>query len=78
MLQHYKILTVTHRQTNLKDIGAFALSADNEESKTIQLELLKERFDIQELYYVGTCNRVLFVFTTDQALTKDFVESFFQ
>ena len=78
MLQQYKILTVTHRQTNLKDIGAFALSADNEESKTIQLELLKERFDIQELYYVGTCNRVLFVFTTDQALTKDFVESFFQ
>ncbi len=78
MLQQYKILTVTHRQTNLKDIGAFALSADNEQSKTVQLNLLKERFNIQELYYVATCNRVLFVFTTEESLSTDFVESFFK
>ncbi|MEL6969153.1 MAG: glutamyl-tRNA reductase [Bacteroidota bacterium] len=78
MLLQYKILTVTHRQTNLKDIGAFSLSADNEQSRTIQLNLLKERFGIQEMYYVATCNRVLFVFTLEKTLSKDFVESFFK
>lgn len=78
MLHHYKLLTVTHRNTNLKDIGAFALSSDNEESKTLQLSLMKEALGLQELYYVATCNRVLFLFISDQSLDKDFVESFFE
>lgn len=77
MLQQYKILTVTHRSTNLKDIGAFALSADNEQNKSLQLNLLKDKFGIDELYYVATCNRVLFVFVSEQDLSKNFVESFF-
>lgn len=78
MLLQYKILTVTHRNTNLKDIGAFSLSADNEESRALQLNLLKDAFSLGELYYVATCNRVLFVFTAETTLDTSFVESFFQ
>ncbi|RMF02407.1 MAG: glutamyl-tRNA reductase [Bacteroidetes bacterium] len=78
MLQHYKILTVTHQRTNLKKIGRFAIAADNEQVVANTLAQLQAQFNLSELFYAATCNRVLFLFTSAETITADFVQTFFQ
>jgi glutamyl-tRNA reductase len=39
---------------------------------------VRQRFDIPEIFYIGTCNRVEFVFSASQELTFDFVKEFIQ
>ena len=41
-----------------------------------RLKIIQTRFDIAEIFYIGTCNRVEFVFTGTQSLTPDFVKEF--
>ncbi|MEL7220292.1 MAG: glutamyl-tRNA reductase [Bacteroidota bacterium] len=77
MLQDYKILTVTHRNTKLNAIGQFALTFDNQPVVT-SLRRMKEVFGLSELFYVATCNRVLFLFINQEACNSGFVERFFQ
>lgn len=78
MLQDYRILTVTHRDTSLKDIGRFAIAADQAAVLDEKLEAIQRLFGFDELMYVATCNRVLFLFITEQPLDAAFVERFFQ
>lgn len=61
MLKNFKILTVTHRQTNLKEIGQFVLQNSEEQTTTEQLEQLQQQFQIEELLYLATCNRVMYL-----------------
>lgn len=78
MLQHYKILTVTHQQTNLKKIGHFAIPSDNQSVITEHLRVLKQKFGLSELLYLATCNRVQFILICSEELTEDFVQAFFK
>ncbi|MCI5082877.1 MAG: glutamyl-tRNA reductase [Saprospiraceae bacterium] len=77
MIGNYKILTVTHKKTNLKEIGGFVLSTDKEDTET-KLERLKKQFDIEELFYVSTCNRVLFFLYCEKEIDHSFAAHFFQ
>lgn len=78
MLQHLKLLTVTHKSASLKQIGDFVIkTADNALLKN-QLERLKAAFALDELWYVATCNRVLFCFVSKENLETSFVNHFFQ
>ena len=43
-----------------------------------RLNEVREKFDIPEIFYIGTCNRVEFVFSASQELTFDFVKNFIQ
>ena len=45
---------------------------------TSRLNRVREKFDIPEIFYIGTCNRVEFVFSASQELTFDFVKDFIQ
>jgi glutamyl-tRNA reductase len=78
MLQHYKILTVTHRRTSLKRIGQYVVRAENPGHLRDQLFDHRHAMGLQELMYAATCNRTLFLFTTPAQLDTDFVERFFQ
>ncbi len=42
------------------------------------LERVKQRFDIPEIFYIGTCNRVEFVFTAEQSLDNVFIRDFIE
>jgi len=77
MLQDYKILTVTHRNTKLSAISQFAVAADDKTVVADTLRQLKEAMELSELFYVATCNRVLYLFITEKACTEDFVDRFF-
>jgi glutamyl-tRNA reductase len=74
-LKYLKVIAFTHKQIDLKDLGKFVIGNESLESS---LESVRQRFDIPEIFYIGTCNRVEFVFTANQSLTDDFVRGFIQ
>ena len=73
MIQNYKILTVTHHQTNLNIIGQFVM--DGEESNV--LRSLLDATAVEEMMYLSTCNRVMYFFYGDLELNREFVHDFF-
>lgn len=78
MLANYKILTVTHKRTNLKEIGDFVLKTSDQEELKSRLESLKQQFHLDELFYLPTCNRVMYFFTTSEPTDERFAARFFQ
>ena len=79
MLDGYQILTVTHRNTPLKEIGRFVVPAVDDQELSHKLHALKDAFGLTELMYVATCNRVLFCTfggdRFDAARTLEFFQS---
>lgn len=63
MLDGYHLLTLTHRQASLESIGQ-AIIRDGEPAAVLQN--LKARFGWEELLYLPTCNRVIYLFYTRQ------------
>jgi len=59
MLNGYHILTLTHREAPLENIGHAVVL---EENATQTLSRLKAHFGWEELYYLATCNRVQYLF----------------
>ena len=78
MLANYKILTVTHKSTNLKSIGDFVIKAADDAELKSRLEAIKSQFQLDELLYLPTCNRVMYLFTTSRPLDQRFISSFFK
>lgn len=78
MLAKYNILTVTHKRTNLKDIGDFVIKVDDQDELRQELEQLKAQFNLDELFYLPTCNRVMYFFATNQQVDERFISHFFQ
>lgn len=58
---------------DLKDLGNLVICNEELESRLINL---KHSFDIPEVFYIGTCNRVEFVFYGPHELKPDFVKEF--
>jgi glutamyl-tRNA reductase len=72
-LKYLKVIAFTHKQIDLKELGCLVLCNEAIDSR---LELVKSQFDIPEIFYLATCNRVEFVFTASQVIDKDFVKAF--
>ena len=47
-----------------------------QENLTDKLQMVKNQFDIAEIFYLATCNRVEFVLVTDQVVDKAYTERF--
>lgn len=71
----YKTITVTHKTTNLKQISDYVVMGDNGHLKEL-LQDLKAQFGLDELVYLSTCNRVLYLFTTSQKVNAKFTKRF--
>jgi glutamyl-tRNA reductase len=56
-LERFKVIAFTHKQLDIADIGKLHL-ADNMYAQ--QLHQLKQHFQLDELMYLSTCNRVEF------------------
>jgi glutamyl-tRNA reductase len=78
MLSTYKILTVTHKRTNLKEIGDFVIKTSSNDELQERLNGIKGQFHIDEFLYLPTCNRVMYFFTTEQLVDERFITHFFQ
>lgn len=72
-LKNLKVIAFTHKHVDLKDLGNLVIC--NEELDT-RLINLKNSLDIPEIFYIGTCNRVEFVFYGAHELTDEFIAEF--
>ncbi len=72
-MKYLKVIAFTHKYVDLKDLGKFVIC---NECLASSLESVKAKFDIPEIFYLGTCNRVEFVFTAEQSLDSNFVKDF--
>ena len=62
MLEGYHCLTLTHREAPLETIGQLVLRNDADRTPELVLQQLKTQFDWEEVFYLATCNRVLFFY----------------
>lgn len=78
MLEGYKIVTITHRNTHLEEIGKYVIQDAEGEVLQAKLAALKAQFGLEDLMYLSTCNRVMYFFYTEKKLDKNFNFRFFQ
>lgn len=78
-LQDFKILTITHKQARLEEIGKYVFSdTPDDEALRQKLESLKLKLGLKEFLYLATCNRVMFFFLSAHDLQDAFVSAFFK
>ena len=72
-LKHLKIIAFTHKQIELKELGKLVICQENLSDK---LRRIQSQFDIPELFYLATCNRVEFVMASDKPVDRAFAQKF--
>jgi glutamyl-tRNA reductase len=72
-LKEFKIIAFTHKSAELSEIGKFHIEPDLQEEV---LGKIKKEFNLEELMYLSTCNRVEFLFVTERDLTEYFFSDF--
>jgi glutamyl-tRNA reductase len=72
-LEYLKILAFTHKQIDLKSLGKLVIC---EQTLDDRLKNIQKELDVKEVFYIGTCNRVEFVFTTKRELDREFILRF--
>ena len=79
-IYNFKVITLTHKDTHLNDIGLFVLEEGGGElGLKTKLADLKLQLGIREIMYLATCNRVLFFFTSDDNVDANcFSKNFFE
>jgi glutamyl-tRNA reductase len=72
-LEYLKVIAFTHHHIDLKSLGKLVICDQSLDSrlKNVQTEL-----PVSEIFYIGTCNRVEFVFLTKEKTDKEFVTRF--
>ncbi len=73
ILEYLKIIAFTHKQIDLKSLGKLVIC---EQTLDDRLRNIQSALNIKEIFYIGTCNRVEFVFTSSEDLDKDFIKRF--
>ena len=74
-MKYLKVIAFTHKQIELKELGRLVICQEN---LTEKLQQVKNQFQIAEIFYLATCNRVEFVLVTDQPVDKEYTERFIE
>ena len=72
-MRNLHILAFTHRQLEVSQIGLLHIELDNQKER---LSFLKNSLDLEELLFISTCNRVEYIFTTNQEVDETFIVQF--
>jgi glutamyl-tRNA reductase len=72
-LKYLKVIAFTHKQIELKELGKLVICQEN---LTTKLQEAKVHFQIPEIFYLATCNRVEFIMATSQVVDKNFAREF--
>jgi len=78
MIDNFHIITLTHQTINVDQIGHFVMKYQSKDELQGRLQDLKSSFDIEEIVYLSTCNRVSYIIYKDSDLGEDFLKSFFR
>ena len=71
----FNIVAFTHTGIGLNEIGKFHL---DEVHIVPTMKHIKKEMNIYEIMYLSTCNRVEFIFVTDEEVDADFLALFFK
>ncbi len=75
MLDKFHSIAFTHRNLDVKDLGLLPI----DESKQLdRLAHLKSTMNLTELMFLSTCNRVEFIFCSDDTVSTPFLIQFFE
>jgi len=78
-LEHFKAFTVTHKQFKTKELGKLLPDFDEKQYDfSHHLSALKEKFGWDELFFLNTCNRILFLTHTQQEISNTDVEDVYK
>ncbi len=72
-MEQLKVIAFTHQHVHLKDLGDLVICNETLEERLVSV---KNAFDIPEIFYIGTCNRVEFVFYGAHQLNAEFIKGF--
>lgn len=72
-MEYLKIIAFTHKHIDLKALGKLVIC---EQTLDDRLRNIQSELGVKEIFYMGTCNRVEFVFTSDHTLDKQFITRF--
>jgi len=72
-LEYLKVIAFTHHHIDLKSLGKLVICDQSLDSR---LKNLQAELPVSEIFYIGTCNRVEFVFLTKEKTDKEFVTKF--
>ena len=72
-MEYLKIIAFTHQQIDLKALGKLVIC---EQTLDDRLRNIQAELNIKEIFYVGTCNRVEFIFTSSEVLDQSFISKF--
>jgi len=77
LIEDYKVITITHHHLNVDEIGHFMIKNNGADELKGRLDQLMDNMHMQELIYLSTCNRVSFIFISEDELTKDYLQQLF-
>ncbi len=77
MPKNFHILTITHKELSLDNLPNFAIQDSDEFPMLSQLANIKRKFELDELFYLSTCNRILCLLTTDKPIDKEMIRALF-
>ena len=69
------IVAFTHRNLSVNEVGELHIEEDNQKDR---LSYLKSVMGLNEIMFLSTCNRVEFIFTTNETVSIDFLNTFFR
>ncbi len=72
-MEYLKVIAFTHHHIDLKSLGKLVICEDSLDSR---LKDIQTQLPVSEIFYIGTCNRVEFVFLTKEKTDKEFVIRF--
>ena len=72
-MEYLKIIAFTHKHIDLKALGKLVIC---EQTLDDRLRNIQSKLNIKEIFYVGTCNRVEFIFTSTDEVNKAFITRF--
>jgi glutamyl-tRNA reductase len=72
-VNNLRAISINHHHFPLETIGSFAIP---QEELQARLDLVKKEFQIKELMYLGTCNRVEVVFDIPHFVCSGFTQQF--
>ena len=74
-MHRFKIISFTYKTVSLSDLSKFYI---DETDRSSRLSFLKDALPVDELFYLATCNRIEFVFSSERNCDQSFLEIFFK
>lgn len=78
MIADFHIITITHQDLNVEELGNFVVTHSDKKDLSLKLRNLVDLFDIKEMIYLSTCNRVTFITYDYNFWSHDKIKTFFK